>query len=232
MAIVCITGASRGIGYAFARAYLEEGHTVVAAVRNPDCEGARGLAAEYPEQAHIVAMDVADDDSVEQAAREIEAHVSAIDILINNAGLAKEPDESRLEDISPGDIQELFNVNTLGPLRVTQRLFPLIRNGTDPKVIMISSSVGSIASQRGGRGVPYCVSKAALNMLTKLLTFHCRPEGVAIAALHPGWVRTEMGGFNATLSVEESVAGMMQLIATLSNDSPVYMDYQGNEMLW
>ena len=230
MATVCITGASRGIGNGFARAYLEHGHTVIAAGRDPDTDTARALASEYPDRAHIVAMDVADDDSVEQARRRIEETVDAVDVLINNAGIAKAPDERAIEDIDTRDMQEVFNVNTLGPVRVTRALFPLLRKSAAPKVIMMSSSAGSIAGQGGGRGVPYCVSKAALNMLTKLLTFYCKPEGVLIAALHPGWVRTELAGSGAPLTVEESVASMMELISRLSAASPVYMDYRGNEM--
>lgn len=232
MANVCVTGASRGIGHGFARAYLDNGDTVLAAVRNPESEGAKALATEYPDRCIPVRLDVSDPGSVERAAVEMEARLDALDLLINNAGVARPPEEQRIDDIRADDVNEVFGVNTLGPLRVSQRLFPLLRRSERAKLIMISSNAGSIASQGGGRGVPYCVSKAALNMLTKLLSFHCRPEGVAIAALHPGWVRTDMAGPGGTLSVEESVSSMMKVIARLGTDGPVYMDYRGNEMPW
>ncbi|MFW6387665.1 MAG: SDR family oxidoreductase, partial [bacterium] len=212
MAQICITGASRGIGLGFTRAYLAAGNRVFAAARNPAAETLSALHAEYPDTLTPVKMDVSDRASVDRGAAEIAEHGDSLDILVNNAGIAKKPDEQRIEDINEVDISEVFNVNTLGPLRVTQALFPLLRKSRYAKVVMISSSAGSIASQGGGRGVPYCVSKAGLNMLTKLLYFHCKEEGIATVAVHPGWVRTDMGGAGA-LSVDESVEHMMQLIA-------------------
>ncbi|TVR29854.1 MAG: SDR family NAD(P)-dependent oxidoreductase, partial [Spirochaetaceae bacterium] len=179
-----------------------------------------------------VQMDVSSRESVQRAAREIGRHTDTLDLLINNAGIAMPPGEQRIEDISEADMRSLFEVNTLGPLRVSQELFGLLRASSNPKIVMISSNAGSIAGQGGGRGVPYCVSKAALNMLTRLLWFHCAAEGVAIAAIHPGWVATDMGGKEGSLSVEESVSRMMELIAALSTDSALYVDYTGKQMPW
>ena len=232
MANVCVTGASRGIGHGFARAYLANGDTVVAAVRNPESDGVRALSDEYADRCIPVRMDVSDAESVERAAAEVEAKLDSLDLLINNAGVSKPPDEERIDDIRVDDVNEVFAVNTIGPLRVSQRLFPLLRRSKRAKLIMISSNAGSIASQGGGRGVPYCVSKGALNMLTKLLSFHCRAESVAVAAIHPGWVRTDMAGPGGALSVEESVSSMRKVIEKLGTDGPVYVDYLGNEMPW
>ncbi|TVQ35473.1 MAG: SDR family oxidoreductase [Spirochaetaceae bacterium] len=232
MAQVCITGASRGIGLGFATAYLAQGDRVFGAVRNPDSRSVTELRARYPDSFTPVQMDVSSRLSVEQAAREIAQQTDSLELLINNAGISRPPDEQCIEDVSETDIRSVFEVNTLGPLRVTQQLFPLLRAGRNAKVVMISSNAGSIAGQGGGRGVPYCLSKAGLNMLTKLLWFHCSDEGVAIAALHPGWVATDMGGENGTLSVQQSVSSMMQLIARLHVNSPLYVDYSGKEMEW
>ena len=232
MADVCVTGASRGIGLGFARAYLAKGDRVFGAVRNLDSEAVIELSAQYSRSFTPVQMDVSNRESVERAAREIAQHTDRLDLLINNAGRALPPQEQRIEDISEADIRSLLEVNTLGPLRVSQELFGLLRASDNPRIVMISSNAGSIASQGGGRGVPYCVSKAALNMLTKLLSFHCAAEGVAIAAIHPGWVATDMGGADGALSVEDSVSRMTELIAVLSTDSPLYVDYTGKEMPW
>ncbi|NBC29690.1 MAG: SDR family NAD(P)-dependent oxidoreductase [Spirochaetes bacterium] len=232
MKTVCITGVSRGIGNGLARAYLERGDRVFGTVRDVNASGVKELQAEFAQTFTPVKMDVSDRSSVEEAAGELQRQADAIDLLINNAGMSVTPDEQRIEDISEEDVQRVFNVNTLGPLRTLQALLPLLREGTDPKVVMISSSAGSISGQGGGRGVPYCVSKGALNMLSKLLSFHCRDERMAIVALHPGWVRTDMGGPGGALSVEESVAGMMKVIDQQTTESPIYVDYAGREMAW
>ncbi len=228
---VCITGASRGIGHGFARAYLAAGATVFAAARDTASEGVQALSRDYPETCVPVGMDVGERASVAAGAERIRASTDRLDLLINNAGMALPPTESRIEDIYENDVAGVFNVNTLGPLRVSQQLIQLLRNGHDPKVVMISSSAGSIAGQGGGRGVPYCVSKAALNMLTRLLYFHFRDDGIATVALHPGWVRTDMGGAGA-ITVDDSVAGMMEVIDQLTTGSPLYVDYQGRPMEW
>ncbi len=232
MAYVCITGASRGIGLGFSRAYLARGDRVFGAVRYLESDGVHELSAQYPDNFTPVRMDVSDRESVERAGREVRRQTDVLDLLINNAGIATPPNEQRIEDISEADIRAVFEVNTLGPLRVAQELFPLLRASTNAKVVMISSNAGSIAGQGGGRGVPYCVSKAGLNMLTKLLSFHCAADGAAIVAIHPGWVATDLGGSDGALSVQESVSHMMKLIAGLTADSPLYVDYAGREMPW
>ena len=232
METICITGASRGIGLGFARAYLEAGCRVFACARNPMAQSLQELTSSFRDQLEIIEVDVSDSASVDRGCAEVRRRADRLDILINNAGTAPRPDEQNIEDVDEEAIDRVFNVNTLGPLRVTKALFPLLRESDNGRVVMIGSSAGSISSQGGGRGVPYCVSKAALNMLTRLLYFHCRDEGVAITSLHPGWVRTDMGGESGALTVEESVSHMREQIAALSADSPVYMDYKGEAMPW
>ncbi|MFW5785833.1 MAG: SDR family oxidoreductase [bacterium] len=232
MKTICVTGASRGIGLGLAKGYLEAGDRVFGTVRNPEAPAVKELQQEYPETFTPVVMDVSDRDSVQTGAGQIASQTDRIDILINNAGANTKDNEKRVEDISEENIQRVFNVNVLGPLRVLQELMPLLRKSDNAKAVMISSTAGSIASQGGGRVVPYCVSKASLNMLTKLLYFHCKEDGVATVALHPGWVRTDMGGSGGALSVEESVRGMMQVIDGLTTESPVFVDYQGRELPW
>ncbi len=227
---VAITGVNRGIGNGFARAYLAAGAEVFGGVRSLDAEAVRELAAQYSERFHPFTVDVADRESVRESVREIVGLTERLDLLINNAGMAKEPNEQRLSDVSEVDTLEVFNVNTLGPLRCTQEFLPLLRASEAAKVVFISSSAGSISGQGGGRGVPYCVSKGALNMLAKLLYFHLKDEGIPSAAIHPGWVRTDMGGGQAHLSVEESVAAMLKTIDALDFDSHNYMDYRGEAM--
>ncbi len=232
METICITGASRGIGLGFTNAYLEAGCRVFACARNEHAESLQQLSSSFHDRLEIIEVDVSDGASVARGCEEIKRRADRLDVLINNAGTAPRPDERSIDDIDEEAVGAVFNVNTLGPLRVTKSLFPLLRKSDNGRVVMIGSSAGSIASQGGGRGVPYCVSKAALNMLTRLLYFHCRDEGVAITSLHPGWVRTDMGGDGGALSVEESVSHMRERIAELTSESPVYMDYRGEKMPW
>lgn len=229
---IFVTGVSRGIGLGFAKAYLERGDRVFGAARNIEGAAVRELVKRFPERFTPLSMDVGDRGLVERVCEDIRKRVVSLDLLINNAGMAVPPEEKRIEDISEDDIQSVFNVNTLGPLRVLQGLIPLLREASNAKVVMISSSAASIAGQGGGRGVPYCVSKAGLNMLTKLLSFHCADDGVSIVAVHPGWVRTKMGGDGAALSVEESVSHMIDVIEKHTPDSPLYVDWRGEKMAW
>ncbi len=224
---VCITGANRGIGAGFARAYLQAGATVYGGVRSTDKAEVKELQERYPQRFFPFQIDVADTESVRAAFEGLQSSTGRIDILINNAGIAKEPNEQKLGDISEADILEVFNVNTIGPLRCVQAALPLLRGSRSSKVVFISSSAASISGQGGGRGVPYCVSKGALNMLAKLLYFHLKDEGIASAAIHPGWVQTDMGGAEASLTVDESVASMLRVIDELDFDTPNYIDYRG-----
>lgn len=227
---VCITGANRGIGAGFVRAYLQAGATVYGGVRSIDKPEVAQLQERFPDQFIPFRIDVADTESVQKGFQQLQGYTDRIDILINNAGVAKEPNEQMLSDISEADILEVFNVNTLGPLRCVQTALSLLRNSRAAKVIFISSSAASISGQGGGRGVPYCVSKGALNMLAKLLYFHLKDEGVASAAIHPGWVQTDMGGSQASLTVDESVASMLQVINKLDYHTPNYIDYRGEAL--
>lgn len=232
MQTICITGANRGIGLAFVRGYLEKGARVFGTVRNRNDENVIALEAEYPERFTALSMDVADRESVVRGAGKLGSETDRLDILINNAGISTFDNERRVEDISEENIQRVFDVNTVGPLRVVQAVIPLLRKSKAGKVAMISSTGGSIAHQQAGRVVPYCVSKAGLNMLTKLLYFHLREERISTVALHPGWVRTDMGGSGGALSPEESVAGMMTVIDGLTTESKLFVDYRGEELPW
>jgi NAD(P)-dependent dehydrogenase (short-subunit alcohol dehydrogenase family) len=229
---ICITGITRGIGNGFARAYLARGARVFGGARSIDNAEVQRLKHDFPEQFVPFSIDVSDRASVKAGFRDLGGRTDRIDLLINNAGIAREPNEKRLADVSEEELLEVFNVNTAGPLRCVQEALPLLRNSGGAKVVFISSSAGSISGQGGGRGVPYCVSKGALNMLAKLLYFHLKDEGIPSVAIHPGWVRTDMGGENASLSVEESVREMIETIGRLDFETPNYIDYSGDEMAY
>lgn len=221
---VLVTGANRGIGLEMARQLREQGHTVIGTARKP------GEAAELKALgARVEQLDVADSASVRALAERLEGQ--SIDILVNNAGMIGH----EADGLANYDIDQLrltFDVNSLGPLRVTQALLDNLRAGETRKVIQVSSIMGSIQNNGGGY-YGYRSSKAALNMLNKSLALELAEDGFTCIAIHPGWVKTRIGGPGAQISPSESVAGMLAVIAGLdADDTGRFVDYQGKDIPW
>ncbi len=220
---VLITGANRGLGLEFARQYSDAGWTVIGTARKP--AQASDLAALDVE---IVQLDVTDAASVTALAATLDGR--AIDMLINNAGIF--PRVSEIEAVDMDAYAQMLMVNTLGPVRVTQALLPNLREGKQKRIINISSRLGSIEMNSGGF-YGYRESKAALNMFTRTLAAELGPEGFICLAIHPGWVRTDMGGPSADLAPEQSVSEMRAVIATLTaDDNGKYRGYNGDLVAW
>jgi NAD(P)-dependent dehydrogenase (short-subunit alcohol dehydrogenase family) len=220
---VLITGANRGLGLEFARQYSDAGWTVIGTARRP--AEATELAALDVE---VEQLDVTDQDSVDALAASLEGR--AIDMLINNAGIF--PRVSEIGAVDSGAYAQTLMVNALGPVRVTQALLPNLRQGEQKRIINISSRLGSIEMNSGGF-YGYRESKAALNMFTKTLATELGPEGFICLAIHPGWVRTDMGGPAADLSPEESVSEMRAVIDALTgDDNGMYRGYNGDPVAW
>jgi NAD(P)-dependent dehydrogenase (short-subunit alcohol dehydrogenase family) len=129
-------------------------------------------------------------------------------------------------------MRQTFEVNAFGPLRVTQALLPNLRLGQRKLIVNMSSQLGSI-ERSNGQMYAYRASKTALNQFSKILSVELGAAGFVVVAVHPGWVRTDMGGANATLSPEESVAGLVALIGKLGpQDNGRFYDYQGKPIPW
>ena len=221
---VLITGANRGIGLEFARQYAAAGWTVIGTARKPD--QATELAALDVE---IVQLDVTDQSSIDAMSESLEGR--SIDVLVNNAGIF--PRVGQIEKVDIDDYTQTLLVNTLGPVRITQALLPQLRAGDSKKIVNITSQLASIELNTGGNFYGYRESKAALNMFTKTLALELGPEGFICITLHPGWVRTDMGGANATLSPEESVTGMRKVIDNMAaDDNGVYRGFHGDIVPW
>ncbi len=225
---ILITGANRGIGLALTREYLTRGQAVYAACRRVDEAFELTKLAQHPHgQLNIVELDVADDASPVRAAQTISRRTAAIDILINNAGRGDLKDGS-LEALDPSAMLGLLNVNTVGPLRVTKAMLPLLQKSAGAKVVNISSGLGGIGGISSCQSLAYGPSKAALNHLTRSLAFELRPRNIIVAAVSPGWVRTDMGGPNAPLSPEESAAGLARVIDRLAMaDTSAWFNHDG-----
>ena len=225
MTTTLITGANRGIGLELARQYASDGDRVLACCRNPN--EAKELKA--IENAEVFQLDVADDTSV----KTLKANLgdTPIDILINNAGINLEPQS--FEEMDFDKWEETFRVNSIGPFRVVQALIDNLKSGNDKKIVMISSQMGSVEVVTYGGVFAYSSSKAALKMITNIIANRFRKDGIIAVPVHPGWVRTDMGGSNASLSTKESAAGICKVVAGLTiKTSGHYFQHDGEELPW
>ena len=229
---VLVTGANRGIGLELVRQCLGRGGHVFAGCRNPQ------QAVELQKLAEIVspnlillALDVTDEHSLDEARKLVSGQVEALDLLFNNAAinLGDEP----ITGVTAQKLAETLRVNAIGPVLVAQRFFDLLKMGESPKLVNISSEAGSIGRMRHFRGYSYFGSKAALNMYTRSLALDPNLEGITVIALHPGWVRTDMGGPMASLSPQDSAKKILSVIDRLTlADTGKFYTYTGDEYPW
>ncbi|HPF25827.1 MAG TPA: SDR family oxidoreductase [Steroidobacteraceae bacterium] len=235
MATVMITGANRGIGLELARQYAADGWRVIAGCRAP--ESATDLQAlGRQSEVRILALDVASSSSIAGVRKALDG--VAIDVLVNNAGLfGPKPGADKDLGQSFGSIryevlEEVWRTNTLGPLQVTEALIGNVTISSERKAIMISSSVGSIATTEGGL-YAYRTSKVAVNMIVATLAKDLARRGVHVLAICPGWTQTRMGGPDAPISVAASVAGIRARIAELdAATSGQFRQYDGVVLPW
>jgi NAD(P)-dependent dehydrogenase (short-subunit alcohol dehydrogenase family) len=213
-----ITGANRGIGLELARQFSERGDEVVAVCRKPS-EALAGLGVRI-----IDGVDVADDAGIARLAQQTKG--PAVDILVNNAGLLS--DES-LDDLDIDRIRRQFEINALGPLRVTAALRSKLGSGA--KVAIVTSRMGSIEDNTSGGRYGYRMSKAAVNMAGRSLAHDLEPAGVAVAILHPGFVRTEMTGNTGLVDPPESAAGLIARIDELTLETTGSFWHANGEVL-
>lgn len=218
MATVLVTGANRGIGLGFARAYAARGDRVLGTARRP------GEAAELAAvAAGVLALDVTDDSSVAALAAEVAGET--IDLLLNNAGTLVDDD---LDSLDADDVLGQVDTNAVGVLRVTAALRH--RLGEGAKVACISSVMGSIAENGSGGYYGYRASKAALNAIVKNLSIDLAP--VPVIAFHPGYVKTEMTG-RGEIGPAESAAALVELIdRTGGAETGRFLDRHGRELPW
>jgi NAD(P)-dependent dehydrogenase (short-subunit alcohol dehydrogenase family) len=211
MALVLVTGANRGIGLEFTRQFVARGDRVIATARNPEAaHDLRALAQAHPGAIEIHRLDVVDSSSVTDFSRALADR--GVDVLINNSGIYG-PDRQSTVDMDFDAFAEILAVNTIAPLRVTQALLNNVRAARG-KIVAISSRVSQFA-EAGSDDIAYRVSKTALNRVFQALAKDLTPSGIPVLMLTPGWVRTDMGGPEAPLAVDDSVRGMIAQIDAL-----------------
>ena len=227
-----VTGANRGLGLALAGLLLERGDRVVATCRHPGKATALNmLAGEFPGHLHVAPLDVADPRSHAALAHELPLLTDGepLDLLINNAGVLRGGE--RYGQVQAGDLEASFRTHASGPFLLTQLLSPLLADAAC--VANISSELGSIALRHEFRSPSYAIGKAAQNMATALLAHALRERGIVVVALHPGWVRTDMGGAGASLSARQAAAALLAVIAGLQvENSGTFLDWQGTRLPW
>jgi NAD(P)-dependent dehydrogenase (short-subunit alcohol dehydrogenase family) len=231
MPTVLVTGANRGLGLEFVRQYAADGWRVIAACRDPDsARELRKLADAGDGRIRMLAMNVADAGSVKAAARALAGE--AIDLLLNNAGVGGPPGQ-KLGGLDYAAWLKVLDVNALGPMRVVEALLDNVAQGERRLVVTITSAMGSIADNRSGGSYAYRSSKAAVNMVMKSLSVDLAPRSIACVVMHPGWVRTDMGGAGGKLSPPESIAALRKVIARLGpQDSGTFLNYDGQPYPW
>lgn len=231
---VLITGANRGIGLEFVRQCLDRGDRVFAACRNPaGASQLHALAAAAQQQLTLMPLDLSNDASIAAAARLVAEYTPALDLLVNNAAILGKA--RAIDAIDPADMLAVLRVNAVGPLLLIHHCRHLLLAGEAPQIANISSESGCITAQGGFRQSAYTYggSKTLLNMYTRILAHDPHLRGVAAYAIHPGWVQTDMGGMDATLTPRQSVRSMLKAIAGFKqDDSGKFFNWQGKRLPW
>ena len=227
---VLITGANRGLGQALVDRFAAEGWLVFAGHR--DLSASSTPVRDVSGGVTLVGLDVLDPASIARAAKSVSERTRALDVLINNAAVNPAADGAALGELDFDAIRRAYDVNAIGPLRVTEVFVTLLERGANPLVCNVSSEAGSLQRSWRDRGFGYCMSKAALNMQTTMLNLALAPRGINVISLHPGWVRTDMGGQGAPLDPAESAQGMFRVITSVDAESPRFVQHDGEPFPW
>lgn len=234
MSTVLITGAGRGLGLGLAQTYLEDGWDVIALVRQASPELIR-LAG-----ANLDIRECRLTDDGELAAATDHFRDGAIDVLINNAGrMAKATSQAGGDSVQGFGLfqrslwHEVFDINLFTPMRLAELLIEPLQRAERGRIVTLSSMLGSMARNDSGGLYAYRASKAAVNAITKSMSIDLAERGVIAVAMHPGWVRTDMGGAKAPLDIGTAVRGMKRVIDGLGlADSGRFLSWDGSELPW
>jgi NAD(P)-dependent dehydrogenase (short-subunit alcohol dehydrogenase family) len=229
---ILITGANRGLGLALTEKLLTGGQHIHAISRR-DSQELLQLQKKYPASLQLYPGDVSNESSIRQALEAIASQTGSLDIILNNAGVNLEQSGPLLEQVDFSMYLPTYQVNAIGPLMVVKYALPLLRLGNKKLIVNFSSEAGSIgASWRTGE-YSYCMSKAALNMASRILQNALKEEGIKVLALHPGWFRSDMGGANAPITPSAAAEQVVQLVLNPPGlDGPIFVAPNGDTLDW
>ena len=225
---IFITGGNRGIGRGLVEKFSKD-HNVIFSSRNK--EKAQLIINELASNnIDYVIMDVSDNESVQNGIKNLKSKINSVDVLINNAGILIPGLKHKIDAIDTDDdsIMETFNINTVGALRVCKAVIPLMPPKS--RIINISSGMGQMEGMGTG-SLAYRLSKSALNAMTIVLSQELMPKSIKVNAICPGWVQTDMGGYDATLTIQESAESIKKF--SLSDNFPngKFLRH-GEELAW
>ncbi|MBL6745028.1 MAG: SDR family oxidoreductase [Pseudomonadales bacterium] len=230
MATVLITGTNRGLGLEFVKHFLGRSDTVIATCRDSSSATELQALAANNENLSLKNLDVSDEQSMAAFATELKD--TPIDVFINNAGVYG-PRDANFGNVGSSEWEQVIRVNAIAPMLLTQLIIGSLRQGTEKKLVYVTSKMGSIDDNKGGGSYIYRSSKTALNSVVKSLSVDLACEGFSVAVVHPGWVRTDMGGPNGLIDVQTSVSGMLAVIDGLSPDNAGdFFNYDGSLIPW
>jgi NAD(P)-dependent dehydrogenase (short-subunit alcohol dehydrogenase family) len=231
MPSVLVTGTNRGLGLEFVRQYAREGWQVHATCREPArASELRAIAAESRGRVQLLALDVSDPASVRQLAADLRD--ASLDLLVNNAGIEGKS-RQRIGNIDYDAWRQVLDVNVLGPMRVTEALCDQVARSERKLVVTITSGMGSLTDNTSGGSIAYRSSKAAVNMVMRSNAIDLAPLGIICVVVNPGWVLTDMGGPNARMTPQASIAALRRLFERIEpGDSGKFFNYDGTEYPW
>lgn len=231
MQTLLITGANRGLGLEFCRQYSEQGACIIACCRQPETANELQALAKNYSALSIHALDVSDFQQIEQVAEQL--NTETIDILLNNAGIYGDKAEYSFGALNYDNWQQTLRVNTLAPIKLAETFLPHLSKSKKATIVAITSLMGSITDNNSGGSICYRSSKAALNAAMKSVAIHLKAHNIAVLILHPGWVKTDMGGVDAPISTAESINGMRHVIADFNLDQTgTFLNYRGVILPW
>ena len=229
---ILITGANRGLGLVLTEKLLADGHYIYA-INRRDSHELLQLQEEYPESLHRYSGDVTDEASIRQALEAIASQVGSLDIVLNNAAVHLDPSRLLLEKVDFSVYLPAYQVNAVGPLVVVKYALLLLRKGQKKLIVNVSSEAGSIGACWRKSEYSYCMSKAALNMASRILHNALKEEGIKVLALHPGWFSSDMGGADAPITPSDAAEEILKLVLNPPGlDGPIYVASNGEALEW
>ncbi|HAU1765507.1 TPA: SDR family oxidoreductase [Legionella pneumophila] len=226
MKTVLITGANKGIGLEFSRQLKEKGYYVIGCCRNPDqADSLKQLADE------VIKLDVTNDDDIISMVKTLNNR--SIDLLINNAGISGEQGVT-VGNVNRENFINVLNVNCISVVKICDALLPNVQRSEEKNILVISSRMGSISDNEQGRSYAYRSSKAALNCAIRSFAIDVESTGVHVMLIHPGWVKTDMGGPNGLVEVQTSVSGMLEQVerSIAKSHADILHRFDGDTIDW